>query len=132
MKTKDKTNIMHRAWGWIALAVNVFVYKIVVNINVSKEFALLSAFAYLGIAVFVGVSDILLRIENSNVSLTIFYFCALGLNGIMVYEICKKESFLNALILIALVVIESAIAVAIPYRYKIRNKIVAFFKKRKK
>ena len=59
------------------------------------------------------------------------YLCCFVLSLIAIYGLARMECFIGIVILSIAIPIEVAIIPIISYRYKIRNKIIAYLKKKK-
>ena len=132
-----KTVFLLRTHAWISLVINLCIFFIalcaeheIFNIDLVLYLAIMLVIAILYIANRVSL-DMLVN-DTGILSLLFLYAGVLALSIMAIYQAFVYISMLSAILIIFSVIIEGLSIFVIIYRYKIRNWIIRFFKKRKK
>lgn len=136
MKLHYLTPAFHHVYMAIICSVNFFLAALSVYFQI-RELKLI--FYGIGISVlifYIGIlrvqQEIHRRRPYSNMFITILdYICCFVLSCVAIYALAKIDNFVGVVVLSIVILIEVAIIPIISYRYKIRNKIIAYFKKLK-
>ncbi|MBQ8371350.1 MAG: hypothetical protein IJX38_00210 [Clostridia bacterium] len=137
MNIKKKNLLIHLFWGDISVFINFLLFFIpICNSNPDIPLAV-------GIIVFVVSMAFVLAIRfiyqisfyrNREIAVSDIVGCYvfdLAVAGLFIYLSCTVPQYISVVLVSIGIVIEIAMIPVISYRYRIRNKIKALFKKRK-
>ena len=128
-----KTARLHKLNAWCSLALNVSLTLLVQVIN-KKHFdyrLLLVCFLLLLLSVSNACSRVSLEMSLKNYSVIYPYSGSFIISCFLIYETYISTNLALTMIHIMVIIIEILMIFVIIYRYKIRNKIIALFKKKK-
>ena len=127
MNIYRKTALLHMIHLWVSCSINASISIIGTAVLKGKvTFDLIFALFLVGaVAVLSIVSRISIQMsrnDTSNGAQIFRYVCAFGGSSIIVYSTYTQTSYLLALIIAFLMILEIVVAILIPFRYRIINK----------
>ncbi len=126
-----KTVFLHKMHCLISFGVNCLILFLLIAIYESayKDLFLI----FIVFVVYCGVVSlrVSLDISRGDSSIIFQYLCVLFASCILVYELYVKTTLALTMILVIAIIIEFLMIFVIIYRYKIRNKIIKIFKKKR-
>ena len=130
--TFNKKNIlMHKIHYWLSLDIN-FIISVLSCAVYKSDYTIIPTMLFI-IVISILFEVLLVSIDmDDNASNIVFdYLCVFILSCLMVYQTYIVTSLKVAIIPVIAIIIEFLMIFVIIYRYKIRNKIIKIFKKKR-
>ena len=136
MKLQYLTPTLHQIHMVIICSVNSFIWLLSTYFQMRQRevifYAIILPISLFCIGIFTVHTEIRKDRPSSNrFSIVLEYLACFYLSGMAIYFLARIECFIGIVILSIAIPVEAAVIPIISYRYKIRNKILAYLKKRK-